>query len=307
VIVVLATIAATAGPAFASEPSATSVGASLQPGDRVIDNGITVEVPEAGRSIYAAAEYADGTFQELQITTAADGAVRLLGYGDDAHTHLDHDPIGTLSTDASSAALSASAVSRRSGECSAYDRRSYGWRTPVYRWRYSARTTPRKFTSRANGRQQVVDALIRANRSITSAHNRCGRNDRVSARFEYLGVTRRRPLGSGTSCGRADGVNTIGWGYLPNRAIAYMCVLSGNGRSLEADVKISTTQPYETTMSRCSGEFLIEAAMTHEFGHVYGLGHVRRLSLTMAPHVSWCSRAQRTLGMGDMLGLERKY
>ena len=50
--------------------------------------------------------------------------------------------------------------------------------------------------------------------------------------------------------------------------------------------------------------------MTHEFGHAYGLAHAstfRNPNLTMQPLVRACSMGHSTLGLGDMLGLEKKY
>jgi hypothetical protein len=292
-----------AGPAFASDPldaqpSEAGIGTALRPGDPLTDNGVTLLVPAPGQTVWAAAEFVDGTVQELQVATTSNGQISVVDWGDDrvATAHLE-------------AAESVALTDARAGrtECRDTGRRLYGWRTPTYRWSYSARTTPRKFTQRKHGVAQVVSALIRANRSVTSARNVCGRGDRVSAGFRYLGRTHRVPW-RGSSCGGGDRHSVIGWGPLPRYVLAFMCVHSMTGRrSREADIMLNTRQPYEATRRRCGGEFLIEAPMAHEFGHVYGLGHVRGSSLTMHPHISWCSTAETTLGKGDLLGLERKY
>jgi hypothetical protein len=310
---VLVLVATAAVPVLGSEPLEwestvpAGIGTTLSPGDRVIDVGLEVVVPKPGETVWAALEYLDGTAQELQVVTELDGTVRLMSLGDDAvATRVEDD---SVDLDLTPTSALETLDTRTRAECRSRDSHLMGWRTPVYRWYYSARTTPRKFTSRNNGQQQVIDALIRANRNVVRADNSCSRADRVSASFEYLGRTSRLPSArSNATCAGGDGRSVVGWGRLPRGILAYMCVHSMTSRrSRESDIKLNSNQPFDTKRSRCAGEFLIEATATHEFGHVYGLAHVRPLSLTMAPHVAWCSNAQGTLGVGDLIGLERKY
>jgi hypothetical protein len=50
--------------------------------------------------------------------------------------------------------------------------------------------------------------------------------------------------------------------------------------------------------------------MTHERGQTFGLGHVSEKAhgkLTMSPSIRACQKSERTLGKGDVLGLNRKY
>jgi hypothetical protein len=54
----------------------------------------------------------------------------------------------------------------------------------------------------------------------------------------------------------------------------------------------------------------VENTVTHEFGHVAGLGHVRAPQngcLTMFPFVDLGEIQKRTLGLGDKLGMQRLY
>ena len=92
VLILIATVAA---PALGSEPVEwdstvpADIGMTLAPGDRVLDFGIEVVVPQPGESVWAALEYADGTAQELQVMTALDGTVRMMSIGDDTlRTHV---------------------------------------------------------------------------------------------------------------------------------------------------------------------------------------------------------------------------
>jgi hypothetical protein len=129
-----------------------------------------------------------------------------------------------------------------------------------------------------------------------------------------MGSTSRRPdISSGGSCQGGDGRSVIQFGDLPSYSIAMTCVYGiRDGRAAESDIRINNSETrWALSKASCTGrELLLEAGMTHEFGHAYGLAHAsvyRNPSLTMQPLVRACSKAHSSLGLGDMLGLEKKY
>jgi len=62
----------------------------------------------------------------------------------------------------------------------------------------------------------------------------------------------------------------------------------------------------------CNGYYSIEAAMTHEFGHTFGLGDMGPEEehgwLTMSPELNGpCQNSEASLGRGDVWGLQSLY
>ena len=77
------------------------------------------------------------------------------------------------------------------------------------------------------------------------------------------------------------------------------------------DADIYTNTRYDYTSSRetdgCSGEYDIDGIMTHEVGHVIGLGHSSVAGATMYPSVSSCNYNNRTLEADDIAGKNDLY
>ena len=77
------------------------------------------------------------------------------------------------------------------------------------------------------------------------------------------------------------------------------------------DADIYTNTRYDYTSSResngCSGEYDIDGIMTHEVGHVIGLGHSTVAGATMYPSVAACDFGNRTLATDDINGRKDLY
>jgi predicted Zn-dependent protease len=90
------------------------------------------------------------------------------------------------------------------------------------------------------------------------------------------------------------------------------CWWTYNGRVVESDVKLNKAY-YRWYINRpygCYRKWSIEAAATHEFGHVFGMGHVSEGyhgALTMSPIIKACQSSETTLGLGDVVGLRALY
>jgi hypothetical protein len=174
--------------------------------------------------------------------------------------------------------------------------------TNTYKWSFKASSTPSGLN-----KASVATVLQRAFHNVTGARNDCGRADKVNATQSYLGTTTRGP-----NCGAADGHNVVGFGRLAAGVLAVTCFWTNSGRIVEADMKITTRQSWALSLATCHGDMpMLEATITHEAGHVFGLGHVgetRHGRLTMSPYLDGpCNNNESTLGLGDMLGLESLY
>ena len=77
----------------------------------------------------------------------------------------------------------------------------------------------------------------------------------------------------------------------------------------DADVYTNTKFKYYSSREAdgCSSEYDIDGIMTHEVGHVIGLGHSSVTGATMYPSVSSCNYNNRTLEADDIAGKNDLY
>lgn len=88
----------------------------------------------------------------------------------------------------------------------------------------------------------------------------------------------------------------------------YYISQSGDDRIYDADIYTNTAyQYYSSGETGCSGEYDINGIMTHEVGHVIGIGHSSVAGATMYPSVSACNTANRTLEADDRAARDDLY
>jgi hypothetical protein len=260
--------------------------------------GLSLRVPPPGLTVWGEAVRADGDSVIVGLRSDPNGGTSVL-FRPPAHHHHDHDA-------SASASVSAAAAG---GPCLDGANLTYASRwAKSFRWRFKASSRPKGFNKAG-----VTAALKNAVTNITGAHNNCNEADQVGAQHGYLGGTSRSPgIGASSACRRRDGVNVVAFGDLARGDLAMTCWWTVGGRIVEADVKLNKADHGWAIRVRkgCSRRYSIEAVATHEFGHVYGLGHVSEAAhaaLTMSPSIRPCQRSETSLGLGDLLGLERKY
>ena len=262
---------------------------NLRPGAPFSVHGITVTVPAPGEGVWFDAQFDHGGAIWVGLQTDLSGRV-------------------SIRDDATTPGLQMIASSSTSA-CSdgAYTLEGFKWST-TYSWWFQSGSTPSAFTASA-----AAGAFKRAIGHISGAYNNCSLADRVSATQTYMGATSRATnITSSASCGSRDSKNVVGFGTLPNGYLGMTCWWTMNGAPVEADLKLNKAyyRWYVTKPSTCSSRWSVETAATHEFGHLFGLGHVSETyhpNLTMSPVIRACQSSEVTLGLGDVRGLEALY
>jgi hypothetical protein len=188
----------------------------------------------------------------------------------------------------------------------AFELEGFAWDKPYF-WYFNRTSTPDGYDPDA-----VLPVLKAAFDNVTSERNDCGRPDRIAEGAGYQGTTEREPCSDS-----GDGVNVIGFGPITDDlspdTIAYTCpfTFQDSGEIAEADIVIGEDIDWAVTLDDCHSQELLEPTITHEVGHVFGLGHVsehRHGDLTMSTTSDGpCDDRASTLGLGDMLGLEQLY
>jgi hypothetical protein len=120
----------------------------------------------------------------------------------------------------------------------------------------------------------------------------------ASAVFSYRGITTK-------TSGKRDGYNVISWGAYHISAIAVTNIWTSGNKIIETDCRMNTY--YKWSLSGESRKMDMQSIMTHEFGHWCGLEDLYSSSdywLTMYGYGSYGETYKRTLGLGDVKGLE---
>jgi hypothetical protein len=119
--------------------------------------------------------------------------------------------------------------------------------------------------------------------------------------FQYKGTT-------GRAAGRRDRYNVVSWGRYRAGVIAVTYIWYSGSQMIETDCLMNAY--YGWSISGAAGKMDVQNIMTHEFGHWCGLDDLYSdvdYWLTMYGYSNYGITYQRTLGQGDINGLQAVY
>ena len=268
-------------------------------GREIEDGPVVTAVPPPGRTVYAELLTTSGA-QELSVRRRPDGTIQLGHVGDEPEE------------------AAAGDLGRAVGREGCYSDAHTDWdykvtETKTYNFRVSTTPSYLKRYAASNG-------IMKAALNVFDTRNDCRMGDRVPVAFKYGGRTGApAQIGQGL-CGLDDGRSVVAFGDLRRGVLAATCAIIADRPAYVYDEVVSvdiminradfrwTANPGSRS---CSRAYDLQGVMTHEWGHAFGLGHAPESgskNLTMSPGINGpCQDSERSLGRGDVLGLDGKY
>lgn len=320
VIALVVGLTATAAPAQAATPSASAAGSrcaagtlsvqtlrtgcTVASGTVVVPDGRTFAVPAPGESVMASSSATPGAPELAEVVIANTGtggvAVRIDEAWSGSAPAVRREQARSAAASAAAAAPAAATAATTKCTSTANARNGYRWASTV-QWYYNESGQKSSYAK---------DALRKAANAWTGTISSCDRTVTSSARNSYVRLATQAPgLTDKGACSKSNGYSVVGWGKLPSGTLGVTCVwYDGNGIAKESDQRYATSYKWSSTAACSGARFDTQAVATHEWGHLYGLGHVKTgTGQVMEPSGGYCDTGSRTLGLGDMTGIAAIY
>lgn len=182
------------------------------------------------------------------------------------------------------------------------------WKSPL-RYHVNLHGLPKRLRS-----STVISQVKKANANMRTGRNTCHKPRLRTPTSHYVGRTGVKPnvRVEAAACGKYNSSNVVGFGNLPGGLLGWTCFwyYDRDGRMAGADIVMDNGKYLVTKLPRpCTARWDFEGAITHEWGHAYGMAHTGsgHDNLTMQHELTPCSTYARTLGLGDWLGMNQLY
>lgn len=280
-------------------------------GRPIVDHGVGSSLPEADHFVYAESVMTTGV-QELQVTHDAGGTIVLQNVGDEQA--MGESP-GTVEAQATSPGA---CVDEGPVDDSGYILFS------TLGWYFNRSSTPNYANFDITADAALTD-IRQGGSNIASERNNCGFAEFTNPNLSYQESTSNGAgISADNTCLGGSFQSVVAFGDLPKNpdriVLASTCNYGDSFRRqiLESDVKFNKVDADWSTASpdfcraNTPNRFNLEAVMTHERGHTYGMLHAEpedtHANLTMSPrHNGPCQNSEVNIGKGDYQLLRDKY
>jgi hypothetical protein len=282
----------------------------LADGTTILNGNIGAQISGPEVAVWGEAFSSDGTTTEIAVYRDPDtGDVTVLA--------------GPVDTDAVKGGLGLGATGSP-GACSDGAYAVQAWRrTTGFTWYFNGTNHPGSISP-----QEARDAAIAAGSNIVDTDNNCGKaTNYLPISQTHGGPTYNHPAITRETCN----AQTVGSASLAENVISFESGLAANTLALActwsrtnstttnrmnsygSDIKIDSTSRLwyaYTHPPGCSNQYDLDAVLTHEFGHVFGMAHVSETThanLTMSAKTTACDESARSLGLGDWRNMDTSY
>lgn len=289
-----------------SLPSGTDVVSCGLVGLIVRQGDVGVEIPPPGQGMIAIIDRTSGIGTQFDVSVSAEGLIEYGTTDDSGIAPSAQEELDLLLNEPTASTPQLIPCNDKANRHKRF--KHYSTMT----WVFNDASVPSELT-----KSSAINNIGAAVNNITGATNDCDMPDNVSASASYGGTSGGTSSVQGTTCTAADDKSLVNFGDLAADTLASVCASYYTDRTPyrfhTGDMKINKndfTWTVKGAAVACSGLYDLQAVVTHEWGHVFGLAHVsesKHPTLTMSSKADPCDSSPRTLGRGDVLGLQARY
>jgi len=295
-------------------------------GSTIVDEETGIVEPSPVQQSERSEIYTDGTSDMFAVAVDSNGEQIISGVGDKPVKKF-HDSKAEPSTTIESNAINYdfetsgdvfTMANAETGECEDdFYRTIHGGEHDTHEWYFNRSTIPTYFSL---SNDTVVQRVREGGAHITHGDTDCSTSLTESIGLSYKGDTSTRPNMSKDACAPSgfDGQNTVAFGDRKPHVAATTCSnIVAFSELSESDMEINNDKAEKeffamnTKPDTCNSRVDLEGVVTHERGHTFGLDDLdynNHPKLTMRNAIfSGCSIEMRSLGLGDIKGLNDLY